>query len=247
MRFGIEMETISKLNINDLTRKISEILPGKIDENTHAYHAHNMRLWGIEVDGSIHGDINFHYGAEIITPPLKIHELGDLRKVLESLKGNINANQTCGLHVHVEIEDVETLKKVLRIWRKFEDEILASFPLSRRNNRYCKKIKSLTLQRMLTTQYNRYYQVNCQKWPYTGTIEFRGHSGTVNYNKIKRWLLFCLAICRKAKDTENDDLSRELRRRNINIWSLIGENGKTKKYFDARTIHFIKEEKRCAA
>lgn len=241
-KFGLEIETISKEDHVLLADIALGILGSKVDTQNHSYHSHDINRWGFEQDGSLFGRDGVPYGVEIISPPLKIHELGDLKKLLKAFKGKIKVNSSCGLHVHVEINSVASIKNVLKIWSKFEDTILKTFPVSRRNNHYAQPINSLSRRTMLSTNYQRYYMINCRPYISQGTIEFRGHSGTVNYHKIKRWLLFCLAIIERAKDFERHERRLTgILNRDPDIWDFLGINGKTKNYFIGRTKHFEKE------
>ena len=247
MKFGIEIETISKLNINDISISISELIgEDRVDLLNHSYHSHDINKWGVERDVSLKPSNLYPYAMEIITPPLRIHELGELKTVMNTLSSKITANSSCGLHVHVEVKEINTVKNILRIWRKFEDQIIQVFAVSRKDNGFCNRINKISPQKMFGMKYGRRYMVNCTPWTARSTIEFRGHNGTTNYIKIKRWVLFCLSLVKKAMETDEETITRQLRKQNLDLWNFLNENGKTKKYFEGRKKHFLKEVQQCA-
>ena len=41
---------------------------------------------------------------------------------------------------------------------------------------------------------SRYFKLNVQSYWRHGTVEFRQHSGTVEFGKIRNWLLFCARL-----------------------------------------------------
>lgn len=244
-KFGIEIETLSNIYRSKMIEKIKEIIePAKVSTNTD-YHTHNVNQWAVESDGSLYGGIGFNTTAELITPPLKINELGTVKKVLDHLKENTMINKSCGLHVHVEVPNVETVKAILLIWRKFESHILKTFPTSRRSgNQYCHPISSISINDLFSFQNERYYQVNTTCYHSKGTVEFRGHAGTTDYRKIKRWVLFVTKLVEVAKSysTKLNELAQDLEPLFSNdCFKFLGiESTKTAKYMEARIIHFEK-------
>ena len=246
-RFGIEIETIAKHSQNTLANKIYRQIDLadkglQVDTNNHAYHSHIANKWGFENDGSLRPNTSFPFGCEIISPPLKIDRLWEVKKILEVLKNKIATNKSCGLHVHIECKDVETVKNVLLIWRKFETQIIKSFPISRHNNGMCKKINRMTTDRLLGMRYGRHHMINSESWAYRGTVEFRGHAGTVNFNKIKRWILFAAKIVEVAKSYNGrpDVLAAKLATARDVFKFLDIRNTKTAKYLQGRIKHFEK-------
>lgn len=78
-------------------------------------------------------------------------------------------------------------------------------PMSRRGNssRWCASVKSQksTVTRktrksksQLANTTGRYYKVNLQSLTRYGTMEFRQHSGTLNFTKVINWVSFLMAF-----------------------------------------------------
>ena len=93
-RFGIEIETIAKHSPNTLANKIYRQIDLadkglQVDTNNHAYHSHIANKWGFENDGSLRPNISYPFGCEIISPPLKIDRLWEVKKILEVLKNKL--------------------------------------------------------------------------------------------------------------------------------------------------------------
>ncbi len=247
-QFGIEIEVVSKVDRRDLAQACIDALGAhRVDAANGGYHSHDIEKWGFEDDSSIDPTRRYPYRTEIITPPLKINSLCELKTLLtETYKGQISANKSCGVHVHVEIPSAEVLRHVLFIWQKFEERLVKFLPRSRRNGEFSRKIGHLSPERIKNLDFRRNSQVNPHKFTTYGTVEFRGHGGTTDFNKIKRWLLLVTAICKKAKEFEGreSDLHVKLRATIRDMWTFLGlKNTKTERYFKARQIHFERLER----
>ncbi|MDO5509556.1 MAG: amidoligase family protein, partial [Weeksellaceae bacterium] len=77
------------------------------------------------------------------------------------------------------------------------------------NNRYCQSnnladIQTMidqasTIQQLIRAFGTRYLKLNLSSYQRHGTVEFRHHSGTVNYTKIKNWILICARLVEASK------------------------------------------------
>lgn len=134
--------------------------------------------------------------------------LDEIKAVCEAL-AEVGAliNKSCGFHAHFGTDD---FKDSISVWRNLyinyatlEEDIDAFMPPSRRHNRYCSSLKVrnwrekmdsaqtlVDLERAVTNR-SRYFKLNSQSYWRHGTVEFRQHSGTIEFDKIKNWLLFC--------------------------------------------------------
>jgi hypothetical protein len=104
---------------------------------------------------------------------------------------------------------LNTLKRLALLYIQHEDVIDSLMPPSRRRNaneRYCASPKTTAdlglIRRARTVQDiaggvrggfspNRFTKINLTSFWKHGTVEFRQHSGTVDAEKIKRWVYFC--------------------------------------------------------
>lgn len=205
--FGVEMEIVHD-NKSNVCRAIRNAgVECIIEGYNHTTRTH----WKIVSDASVTG------GFEVVSPVLKGEEgLNDLKKVCDALM-NVGAKikKCCGLHVHLGTDDFKT---DIRVWKnlysnyaKLENTIDSFMPQSRRNNTYCEsmrvrgwneKIESATNLRDLEakiTRSSRYFKLNSQSYWRHHTVEFRQHSGSVEFEKVKNWILFCARFVEFSK------------------------------------------------
>ncbi|MFA5396170.1 MAG: amidoligase family protein [Methanogenium sp.] len=169
-------------------------------------------------DASLNGD-----GKEYRSSPSqgdKLFEMVDgFSKELIDTKHTVD--RSCGLHIHIETPtDVDLIKKLYCFYSKYEGLFFAMLPKSRQKNKYCGrfnrfdkfsykdvlKIKDLKEFKKLFYETNRFFPINDHGnkkrycWVnfhsifYRGTLEIRGHSGTINARKIKNWIMLHLII-----------------------------------------------------
>ena len=197
--FGIELEIIhnNKRELCDAIRARGVLC------EIEGYNHSTRRHWKIVSDASVNG------GYELVSPVLKGQRgLDEVKAVSEAL-AEVGAmiNKSCGFHSHFGTDD---FKDSISVWRNLyinyatlEEDIDAFMPPSRRHNRYCSSLKVsnwrekmdsaqtlIDLERAVTNR-SRYFKLNSQSYWRHGTVEFRQHSGTIEYDKIKNWLLFC--------------------------------------------------------
>jgi hypothetical protein len=168
------------------------------------YNHTTRATWKLVTDSSINGQNGF----ELVSPVLSGAEgLAQLKKVCEVLKRlNAKINKSCGLHVHIGCGDLSLtqVKNLIFNYATLEQHIDAAMPESRRSNSYCKSIspiietKKAAINRASETNVlvstvcpQRYYKVNLQSLTRQQTIEFRQHSGSIEFDKISNWVLFC--------------------------------------------------------
>lgn len=202
--FGVEIEN----NAN------ADVLFDALNDNAVAvvndYHNYN------------HNDSNIHYkimsdasvcGCELVSPILKNHS--SLKKVCQAFD-NINAkvDKNCGLHVHIGTNiTFDLMKKVAINYKKLQSAINKFMPQSRIDNKYCRPIPAdATIDNVLNKTFeSRYFVVNIKAFAQHGTIEFRQHSGTTNYAKIKNWVNFCIKLVNYSEtnilDNEVDEIN----------------------------------------
>lgn len=206
-KFGVEIECygVSKRQLCDEINRLG--VPCSIEGYNHSTRAH----WKIVTDSSIEGTRGDE--CEIVSPPLDgIDGLEQLEKVCEALRTcRALINKTCGLHIHFDANtfSLKTWKNIYKNYINFEPTIDSMMPRSRRgnDNNYClsllnkfrsknqafSKIDAATniegISRAVTLR-DRYYKINAESFFRHGTIEFRQHSGTREFSKIKNWILF---------------------------------------------------------
>lgn len=195
-KFGIEIEAYGVTRSKVLTA----IRTKGIRIEDESYNHITRGWWKIVSDSSISGESGF----EIVSPILEGQAgLEELKKVCEALtEVRAKINKSCGMHVHFDASQmgIREVKNLMLNYATYEKHIDSILPNSRRGNTntYCQslqndkaKIESATSVRELASAIGtRYRKINLQSFVRHGSIEFRQHSGTIEFEKIKNWVLF---------------------------------------------------------
>lgn len=195
-KFGVEIEAhgITKATI------VRKLRAAGINVEIEGYNHTTTINWKVVTDGSVNGDNAWELVSPILEGTAGLTELETVCNVLEA--NHVKVNKSCGLHIHFDAQAMkaEQVKNVLINYANFETIIDSFLPTSRRenNNTYCKSVKGFesriqnmtTISQMANEMSGRYYKMNLQSYSRHQTIEFRQHSGTVEFNKISNWILF---------------------------------------------------------
>jgi len=203
--FGVELEFVGVR-----PQEVANVINATgIDCYFEGYHHNTTPYWKLVTDASLDG-----VGGEIVSPILKGEDgAKQLEQVIAALDtlDNIRVNVQCGLHVHLDVNDL-TVKQIQSVYERYADyesQIDMIMPRSRRgqNSRWCrsvtdvkgriKNVRSKT-KAGLAHAAGRYYKVNLQSLTRYGTMEFRQHSGTINFDKIINWVSFLMAFVDKS-------------------------------------------------
>lgn len=205
--FGIELEIVHRNQ-----RQLRDAIRSRgIACEIEGYNHSTRRYWKIVSDASVNG------GYELVSPVLKGESgLGEVKAVCEALS-EVGAliNKSCGFHAHFGTDD---FKESISVWRSLyinyatlEADIDAFMPPSRRRNAYCASLKirgwrekmenarTLVELEKAITKRSRYFKLKSQSYWRHGTVEFRQHSGTIEFDKIRNWLLFCARLVELSK------------------------------------------------
>lgn len=142
-------------------------------------------------------------GIECVSPVLKgVDGKKMLKNACDTLnQANATIKRTCGLHVHIGASDLTQLQyaNVFANYYHMQSLISTFMAPSRRYNGYASPLtdrhavaNAMTREDVLRAMnYDRYYAVNATSFDRHGTIEFRQHGGTTDYEKIINWVAFC--------------------------------------------------------
>lgn len=167
-------------------------------------HNDSKDTYKLGSDGSISGA----GGCEVVSPVLR--KLDSLETVCEVInEAGAQVNRSCGLHVHFGAKDFtdEQWRRIILNYAAIEGLIDGFMPESRRadNNSFCHTMRyaarSLrecwqiagglyTIRDFMSHIGSRYYKVNVMAFNTHKTIEFRQHSGTTDFEKIRAWVEF---------------------------------------------------------
>lgn len=195
-RFGIEIEMygVDKQVLADTLRDAG------INCFVEGYNHDTRGWWKVVTDGSLNG-VN---AVELVSPILEgMAGMQDLERVCEVftiLRAKIN--KSCGLHVHFDAAGMglAEIKNLMLNYAAYEGQIDSFMPMSRRdnNNTYCKSLKTekskienaMSILGLKAAIGTRYKKINLESIVRHGSVEFRQHSGTTEFEKIKNWVLF---------------------------------------------------------
>jgi len=204
-KFGIEIEA-HNVDMRTLNSAINAAgILCVVEGYNHQTRAH----WKIVSDCSIRGNQGFELVSPILEGDNGLMQIEVVCQVLKTL--NAKVNTSCGLHVHVDARDINTdgLKRVSKMWMKYESCFDSIVTPSRRNNPYAKGLRSKyqsldaafvaidkavnrneIIMAMNGDGYgtSRYHKLNFESLLRHGTIEFRQHQGTVDGAKITNWV-----------------------------------------------------------
>jgi len=209
--FGVEVEmyNISRRNavyvVSDFfgTRGTVQHAGGAYDRWT--CRDRGGRVWRFDSDSSIGRRGYSGPCCELVTPILRYEDLEDLQEVIRKLRAagaQSNPSHTCGIHIHVGLQDhtAKTLRNLANLMASHENLLIHSIRIAQnRTERWCQTVnrsfldrlnreKPATMQALAdvwyeshyassgrTAHYNRsrYHMLNLHASFTKGTVEFR--------------------------------------------------------------------------
>lgn len=225
--FGIEIECIGCT----MQQGEAAIRAAGIEVNIEGYGHVTRPQWKIVPDSSVSD------GFEVVSPVLTGNDgLEQVRKVARALVGaGAKVDRRCGFHVHVDARDLTgaDLVNCVRRYAAHESVIDTFMPASRRgsSNNYCRPMAQILryFETPTTTESartvanrtsDRYYKLNLCAFLRHGTVEFRQHSGTVDFRKMLNWIIFCVSFVEDSRtnlivETPAPDAAPVIRRNSI--------------------------------
>lgn len=240
--FGVEVE------MTGLTRKAAAQALAEYFGTEPRYHGGvydswsvqdpEAKTWKVMRDGSIRaerkttdGYERIHdsaYQVEMVTPKLTYTELPKFQECVRQVRrAGGKANDSCGLHVHVDAanHNRQSLKNLIGIMYSKEDILFKALQVNEaRAERWCKKVREPMLReaRRLSSDetkdftkleevwyegdvsdqehYNwtRYHALNLHSVFYRGTVEWRCFNSTLHAGRAAAYVNLCLAISAQA-------------------------------------------------
>ena len=216
-KMGIELEFNGKSR-EAIDQAIDTIREQGVKIGLERYNHTTKDYWKLITDASLNasrGEESFM--LELVSPPLNSNEMGlQLMKITNvfNLMG-FSVNSSCGFHIHHEAPrfSPKRLKYLVNHFVKNEANFDSIVSPSRRNSRWASsnksRLKSSVDSQGVSDTLSRYHKLNLQSYPKYGTIEFRQHQGTLDFEKIVNWAIFTQALVtrsyRKVTETEGYD------------------------------------------
>lgn len=216
---GIEIELISKVDREELY-SILERNGVSYTFTTRSYTHEVVSGWKVVTDSSLNISSSeerqgFKYGLEIVSPILNKETFGQTQIILDLLQGDsrFKVNVNCAVHVHFGAKNLplDVLKGAIKNYVKHETAIKSTLPNSRRDRGYNQsmtigmEVKDVRLQvqklfgkinraanheALARTFRNHFQDVSLSSYFRQGTIEFRAHGGTLDFEKVNNWVVF---------------------------------------------------------
>jgi hypothetical protein len=195
-KFGIEIEAYGV----SMDRVATALREAGIDCQNEGYNHTTRNHWKVISDASLNGTQAFELVSPILEGLAGLAQVETVSRVLTRLR--VKINKTCGLHIHFDASGfgLEQMKNIVVNYANYEAIIDSFMPQSRRanNNTYCRSITRLaeqvdganSINQMVDLQGTRYQKINLQAYNRHRSIEFRQHSGTIEFEKIKNWIVF---------------------------------------------------------
>ena len=195
-KFGIEIEAYN-CSRERLARELRE---AGIEVVVEGYNHTTRPHWKLVTDSSLNGNDTFELVSPILVGETGLRELEKVCWVLDLC--DVKVNESCGFHVHMDASDfsIDTWKNLALSYKHIEPLIDSFMPRTRRDNRYCKSLNALPETRIIRAATihelqqvfgnSRYYKINLKAYSRHRTVEFRQHSGTINFAKMEKWIRF---------------------------------------------------------
>jgi len=246
--FGVEIEMIIPLSVESLIDKLRE---NHIDAAYESYNHVTRSHWKFVTDGSIRSRSGYS-PIELVSPVLKgqsgLDELKAVCKVLNETGCKVNVS--CGLHIHHSAKvngnkNLELCKTSAVLYTFFQDQFNNMLPVSRRHSSYARTYDKVhdfgslkSISETSGSNFGRYMTVNIESYWKHGTIEFRQHSGSVDFAKISNWIKLTQAVVKRAIQLvlSNTNVFNNYTAQKMEI--ELGLSTKLTEYVKERTQHF---------
>jgi hypothetical protein len=222
--FGVEME-ISRYN--RLSQRIDgEVIKEamrnarvpRINRRAPGYYHSDGTTWDVKTDSSC--------GWEIASPKLTLDERDENESLDRACLALNAAGAVCdnstGLHAHIDVSDFNwrDMQRLIALWVRYEPFFFEVTPPSRRGNAYCLPLRRSSWSGrdgtawphtgvILSAATEEAFRnslslvprgaMNVQHYIRSGRVEFRLQGGSIDYRKIRNWVLLLLSVVNRAK------------------------------------------------
>ena len=204
-RWGFELETHSRLSIEDIVAKMRE-RGLDVQVRVTDYFKSNGNQWDVKRDASC----GYEFASPILSGERGIFDVKiAAEKIREVCQSAVNSD--CGIHVTIGVEDhgPKDLKRLAIGYLRAQEHFYAECNSSRQNNHYCKRNPVDHLAQMITERdvkrvidmaggwrnhSDRYHGMNWTRVFSKKVIEFRMLESTVAVRKIGAWIEMCVGF-----------------------------------------------------
>ena len=207
--FGVEFE-FKDAELKDVAKCLRKLkLRHKVRKNA-GWMRSKGKTWDIKTDSSVteedfEDEKNYTYGGEIASPAFIPSDTAfrELENVYEALlRSGAKFNKDCGLHIHVDITNIDRMKVLLTLL-KFEKELYKGF-MHRTKSEYAKPLKRLNVIQINKELPDKFSQLLAKKLITRYALEDH-HSAFTFYNRNKLHMLEVrIGACTKNIDKTMD-------------------------------------------
>ena len=172
--------------------------------------SNDLKDWKALQEGSV-TDFEFD-GIELTSPVFKYGEENSIEKVCNLFQSKVETDLSCGLHIHVGIENqdftLEQLKLLVTRWIQSEQTLL-SLPFYKKGDRknwplfqYAKMAEAVRAENrwdlMEAACSERNAHLNLHSLYKYNTLEFRGFESTLDPDRIQMLVQFCVEFIKEV-------------------------------------------------
>lgn len=234
--FGVEMEMSERgMSASRLQHALVTALPrNRVSHRTAGYYHSDGTTWDVKTDSSA-GTTEMVSGYEVASPALLMDESGhsdEFKKGVNAIAAlRPHITKRSGVHVHIDVADYswDDLRKLMVLWVRYEPFFFELVSPSRRNNGYCMPSRKCdwtgpetddwnnVSQAVEATSQRRFEQyarmtdrgaLNLGHFWRSKRVEFRLHHGTVDYDKLRHWVILLLALVNRVKQANMPRIER---------------------------------------
>lgn len=209
LTFGVEIECVNC----ERRSLINAARANSLDVRSEGYnHTDNDHYIKIVSDSSISGENPNEVVTHILNGAAGIKTVNALCQSLDAVGATVN--KSCGLHVHFGCKKMtdEWYVNIFANYKACKKVIDTFLAPSRRgeDSRWCHGLARFDFASCRTAgdvyrmMGGRYYCVNPEAWARHKTIEFRQHQGSVNAEKIEKWVKFLAALILYSREHRID-------------------------------------------
>lgn len=233
--FSVEIEAVRKYK--------DVVLPYELSKLKQWFHENVDKRCNVGTDGSVcstQNNIGHEFRLGIFRNDTGLSKIK--RIVKEIRRVGYRSNNTCGMHVHVDVHDYVADKfdftKTFPAFRAFEPVLFNLVNPARLTNRYCHKFGACgsgdsNVNRF--DQHNRYYAINFAAINKYGSLEYRLFGGSTHPNRVVFYVYLAVRLTDWILKNHNF-------RGKISIEKALSLDEKYVKY--ANTIQAKQKEKR---
>jgi hypothetical protein len=161
-------------------------------------------------------------------------------KIVNDLGGRVN--HTCGFHIHLSLDEIQSdfghIRSLFNLFYRYEPVIFGLLAPSRTNNQYCQAIPlnsynlfqgckaERTYIRAISQLHNKNglnlsHLISGSAFAYKPRIELRYHGGTLEPEKARHWLRFCLQMAEHAKTRSCQSSVKQVLNNRVGLEKLL--------------------------